>query len=256
LRFAWQGFSFELPDDIHPVSLSGSLASGYAGLAASEGPSIQVRWQRSKLPPSQQVLETYLARLNRDAQKKKRPFDGHIWKDEEDLRFQYATGEGALISRSGRVFFVEVSAPSKRSRTATAKQVLCSFHVEDTELLSWHILGLQVRIPKQLTLQRKELIAGKTALDFSSPLTHVRAERWGAADQLLTGTTLAQWLAALLNAKSAIEESPTSASLTLQSPLKTPLHAKAIWQVEQNQVTLVRSTTRQHKMRPQWDWFD
>jgi hypothetical protein len=263
LRFAWQGFSFEAPPDWQPLVLTGGFSAGYVRLSGLGRDLLQVRWQKSAGQPGRRAVESYLDRLARDAKKQGRNFEGKVFEDPEQVRYRYSSevnGQGALFDGisggESRTVFLEAASSGKSVPASLLKQALCSFRFEDGELTPWRLLGLEVSLPKNLSLQRKELMAGKTLLEFGSRGTLVTAERWGFAEQLLAKTTLTEWASALTGCKAVEEESANRVRLTKSRVLRAPVEVLAVKQIKQNQITLIRTETRAETMKPQWNWFD
>ncbi|AIE87835.1 hypothetical protein [Fimbriimonas ginsengisoli] len=262
MTFGWEGFSFDHPDDWAPVVLTGNREQGYARLSSSGRIIIQIRWKRMKRPADAAgFLDTYLAKMERDARKGKGGFRSERSEDNGRLTYRYSGdnfGKGALFQPpdDGRAFVLEVASTKDDSLGPLLRQALGSFRT-DPQVDRWSAFGLDVVLPKGLEVERKDFRAGKTLVSFKAKRVRLSAERWGFADQLLAKHGLEPWARAIFDAKgAAVTAEGDGIRLTIPTtPIRPGTEAIVRPQLERNQIVVIRSTTRDAKWRPQWDWL-
>lgn len=260
--FGWQGLSLQHPDDWAPVALSGDRRSGYARLASPRALSLQIRWAPVGRESLESALGRYLDRLSQDSRRKKNAFSRETLPEESGLRYRYKgefDGEGRLFpTGDGRVAFVEAIGDSTTARNRLIERIRDSFQSGNER---WAVLGLDFRLPGPLRVEKKEFLAGRTALTLVGRGVRVTAERWGLADSLLSRGSLEDWAGGRLGRGWAFSEEPP-AQHEVADALRG--HRRALFslnevllkhQPERNQITLLRVQTRQASWRPQWDWL-
>lgn len=262
MRFAWQGFELEHPEDWAPVKLSGTYSEGYAQISGTGSAVLQVRWLKAGTP-TRTAVESYLGRLERDARRARHRFDYHIEDGENQIPYTYRStrsGRGCLLAGRSecdrRVFLLELSSDGS-PRKAVFDEVLASFSPQGDGCFEWSLFGLNVRIPRGLSLQGKELKAGKTVLEFSDRGSLIRCERWGFAEQILGRHDLLDWVRSVgrLPSGDVVSNCPRQVELFRRGGLKPAVWLLARVQPDRNQITLIRSESRVQSMRPQWGWF-
>lgn len=256
--FGWEGFWFSHPDDWAPATLSGTRKEGYAGLASPGRIACQVRWKFSpEAGDLEKRLDTYFARLRKDAIKAKTKFDSGQEASGRGLRYFYSAGtngKGSIFydEATQRVFFVELFSPKNDRLGTPLKEVLDSF---GTGRERWAVFGMDVTLPGPLKLEKKVFLSGKSALMLGGRGTSVELQRWAFGRQLMDRHGLEPWTRAALSMKSATAEvGDGRISLTRPSAVM-PTHALAAFQAETNQLVTIKVRSRQAKWRPQWDWL-
>ncbi len=266
MKFGYQGFSFDHPDEWEPVSLSGKLNQGYVRLANGQGGAIQVRWEPSKaLPDLEAAAKNYIAQLRKDAKKDRVAFDSQLLDDGEQTTFQIQSAisrRGTLLhcAETKRTFIVEVSSPKRSNHERVLKPLIRSFQSGGEEVL-WAFLGLAVKLPKEFELTRTVLIAGRTGIELKSNRAKVTAERWGFAEDLIRAKGFAAWIEAVARVSGEVEERDTEVSIVRRRPF--PLSSKKViarLQPERNQVVWVMLESGIGRNRlvpgmPVWEWI-
>jgi hypothetical protein len=262
LILGWQGFRFEHPDDWAPVSLTGSEREGYVRLASSGRLALQIRWHtfRGRVD-LEWLLGPYGRALERHSKRDREEFRFTTSaEDESQITYHWigkGQGRGSLfVSREcGRVFFLEVLGARKDQLLPSLKQVRESFRSIQEESRLWSILGLSVRLPIGLRLEKHAFQAGKTQLTFIAKGTRIECTRWGFAEQLLSKRTLEEWSTAFLGmAKATIKVEPTGLRLA-SSSFGSKKEALVTLQSEHNQIVAMKASFRNDKGRPTWDWL-
>lgn len=263
MTFAWYGFAIEHPEDWAPVTLTGARQEGYVRIASPGRHSLQVRWKAPNTDVDLSgVLASYLDRLASDAKRAKAEFRSHVDQEESKLTYRYSSstfGRGAILKSEscGRVFFLESISSKNDSLLPTFRKLLDSFST-GTERELWALYGLNLRLPKGLTVERKTLQAGRTLLVLNSKKTTIEAQRWGFAEQLVAKHGLEPWARSMLELPKA-EGFETDDGIQFSQPgtmLRPPVLAMAKVQPDRNQIATVKVATRDEEWRPQWDWFE
>ena len=262
MTFGWYGISLDLPDDWAPAAITGQRNEGYVRLASTGKVGIQIRWRSAKhaghLPDR---LPTYFDRLAKDAKKAKVPFESEIFEDGDRVLYRYKgalNGRGVLLyhAASKRIVFLESVSSSTASLEGPMRDALRSLRLDEDGLETWAALGLKVRLPEGLMVERRTFMSGRIALDLATRGAKIRAERWGFGEQLIQKHGLADWSRnALQMAKAEVEELECGVKLTLKRPLVPPIFGIAAFDTENNQIQTVRSISRQEKWRPEWRWI-
>ncbi len=257
--FAWESFSLLHPDDWAPVTISGNRKEGYIRLASTGRLSCQVRWKEAeKAGNLEERLNNYLDKIKGDARKAKSKIETHFEASGDALSYQYsgyAHGKGKLFhdTKTWRVFFLEVTS-TKSDRLGTPfKAIEDSF---DTGGERWAVLGLDLRLPGYLKVEKKIFLSGRTQLMLGGKGVIIDAQRWGFGEQLLAKHGFADWARAALDMpKAAVTAGENSIVMELPSVLKGRSYALAKLQPELNQIVSVKVRTRKKEWRPSWDWF-
>lgn len=261
--FGWQGLSFSHPDDWAPVVISGDRRAGYARLAGSGRTGCQIRWQKSKRPLSLvPTLQSYFARLSKDAKRAKMRFDAD-WKEEDGkLLYRWTAvdqGRGLLFFRQAcsRTVFLEAFGGRKDSLLPFLKGLIESSESQAPEGRElWALYGLELLLPVKLKVVRKRLESGRTSLDFAARGVTIECQRWAFGEQLIAKHGLEDW------ARAVLKEPKAEASLAQQG-LKLARRSSAAgcsvcivqYQPERNQIVTVRTRYRNPKWEPRWDWL-
>jgi hypothetical protein len=261
VTFGWQGFSLQHPDDWAPVAITGNRREGYVRLGSPGRLSLQVRWR--SLGPSPDLtlfLRDYFGRLKRDAKRSHVPFDTEEIPDGNVLNYGY---RGATFGRGqirygacGRVFVLEVASTQNDSLKGPLRLASRTFESGAPNDL-WSVLGLRLRLPLNLDVERREFVAGRTRLWLRNRDATIVGERWGFADQLLQKHDLGEWAKAVLNAPAAnVSLQPDSAHLDWPTlPWRIPAEALVRHDRESNQLVLVSVRSRRSEWMPQWEWL-
>jgi hypothetical protein len=221
-----------------------------------------VRWAADKNAPTEFAVNSYLSRLRSDAHKAKVAFDSEIQADAEQIGYRYAGanhGVGTMFrpEGQGRSFFLEAAGPTKSCLEPTLRKAERSFSAGAEAVELWSLLGLQIRLPNGLTLERHELKAGKTALWLHARGVEICGQRWGLAEQLLRSKALEDWTAAVCGFHTPVVQSVDETSAFLLQPrlLSPPEEALAKVQSEHNQIVVISVRTRSEFWKPKWDWL-
>jgi hypothetical protein len=210
VTIGWQGITLRVPEDWFPAALGTERASGYLRVQNPEGLSLEVKWSSPKGTVDLDAqLANYRKTLARAARKRKLDFD---WKDkpkvpvrearpDKNRRFFGWKGEGQGLGvvwycrGCGRVVFAQVAAPASQETPTLAATILSTLedHGEDGEDL-WALYGLQVRVPSGWLLDKHQLMAGYTMLQFRQRERLLRAERWALANVALKEACLEDFL--------------------------------------------------------------
>lgn len=261
--FGWYGFSFEHPADWGPTLISGNREEGYVRLASAGHLGCQIRWKRAGSKPDlPSRLRPYFARLERDTRKRRQSFDSESKLEHCRLLYRWsglAQGRGALFfsEACSRVFFLEAFGRRSDSLMPAFRPIAASFksaNREEPEI--WSLLGLSLRFPHGLKIERKTLLAGRTHLVLTAKGARIEADRWGFAEQLIAKHGLEGWASAALGLQSAVvaAESP-GLRFDSKTRLGVPISALVNHDVGQNQLTLVKVISKLDGWRPEWEWF-
>lgn len=261
--FGWYGFSFEHPADWGPTLISGNRQEGYVRLASAGHIGCQIRWKHAgSRPDLPSRLIPYLARLERDTRKRRQSFDSESRLEDGRLLYRWsglAQGRGALFfsEACSRVFFLEAFGRRSDSLKPAFRPIAASFQsARKGEPEIWSLLGLSLRLPHGLKIERKTLLAGRTHLVLSAKGARIEADRWGFAEQLIAKHGLEGWARAALGMQSAVVVAESSGlHLDDKTKLGVPVSALVRHDANLNQLTLVKTTTKLAGWRPEWEWF-
>lgn len=261
--FAWYGFSFEHPDDWAPVTISGNRSEGYVRLASAGRVGCQVRWKQVKEPGDLgNRLSAYLAKLEREARRRKELFRSDIKHEPDAVTYRVTAGlqaRGAIFfsKACSRVFFIEASggrADSLLPVYRSLKSAFCSFGVDALE--PWSILGLHVRLPYGLRIDRKMFVSGRTRLELSRRGVSIEVERWGFARQLIDRHGLEAWaVSALKLPRGTVETDGPGVRVQARTRLGVPIHAMVAYDEASNRLTSLKIATKKDDWMPEWDWI-
>ena len=261
--FAWEGFSFSHPDDWSPVSLTGSRPQGYARLQGPGRIGCQIRWQKAtKKLDLEFALDNYLRVLEKDASRAKlklrmerKPESGRLC-----YRWVGATqGRGAILLSESRLFVLEVTGGSSDSLLPYSNSLLESFRAElQDDFESWSLFGMHVKLPRGLSPVSKSLQSGRTWLTFRPRGAMIEAGRFAFGKELVARHGLEPWARAALNMpKATVELGENRFAITNRArALRPPSKALVRLDEENNQLLIVRSTSKSPKWNPQWQWLD
>jgi len=262
VTFGWEGFSFEHPEDWAPVAISGTRDQGYARIASPGRLILQLRWRGLKRPADADAfLNAYLGKLSKDSRRQEQKFHSERHELGGQTHYQYAGsayGRGALFQPSddSRAFVLEVSSSKSDSVEGVLKDALRSFRGA-TDRDRWSAFGLDVSLPRGLTVTKREFLAGKTRIDWSARSARVVAERWAFADQLLARHDIKDWATAVVGTKvTGLTEEPEGLRLTLGGWGKSLREAIVGYQGERNQLVVVHVDAKHSKWRPEWAWLN
>jgi len=261
--FAWEGFSFNHPEDWAPFSLTGTREEGYVRLQGSGRIGCQIRWKTvKKAPDLDQALDGYFRLLERDAAKARAKLDTE--REAKDGRLVYrwqgaGQGRGALFHEpGGRLFFIEVVGGRQDSLLPHKRGVLDSFVTrteDDFEL--WSLLGLHVRVPAGLSPAGKTLQSGRTWLLFRPRGAVIEVGRYAFGKELTEKHGLESWARAAMRLSGA-ETAEEEGGLRFEMPgssLRPKVVALAKLEPERNQILAVRGASKSDRWWPTWRWL-
>jgi len=206
----WQGVTMRVPEDWYPAALGSDRATGYLRVQNAEGSAVEVKWFSPKgSVDKERELEKYRKTMERAARKRRAAFE---WRakpkvpirearpDKNRMFFGWRADSEALgviwyCRTCSRVVIAQVTTPLDQGDAALASSILSSLedHGEDGREL-WSLYGLQVRVPKGWVLDKHQLMAGYTMLQFRRGGRLLRAERWALASVALKDATLDDFL--------------------------------------------------------------
>jgi hypothetical protein len=203
-----------------------------------------------------------LAKLEIDAKKQKRGFTSEQFPIQDYSGYRYSGinyGEGALFAppKDGRVFVVEFGSDRPNPLRRSVEHLLPTFRT-DPERDRWSMFGLDFSVPKNLAVEKKEFLAGKTRLTLVSRGVKVVAERWGFANQLLSRYSLQDWASSIVQTKDKFGEE-CERGLRFRAPrslLYPGFEALAAHQPDRNQLVVIKSISRLAKWSPEWSWLN
>lgn len=262
--FAWEGFSFSHPEDWCPVSLTGSRQQGYARLQGPGRIGCQVRWQMApRRVDLDFALDNYLRLLERDAKRSKVSLRTEKKLEEGVLLYRWVgatQGRGAIVaSKDERLFVLEVVGGAGDSLLPQAKALIGSFWAERNQALErWSLFGMTIRLPSGLTPVSKTLQSGRTWLTFRPRGASIEAGRYAFGTELVAKHGLEPWARAALDMRLGSAESQ-SGRLRLRTVSKlTRKNSTALVKLDElnNQIVVVRTTSKSPKWNPEWEWLD
>ncbi len=263
MTFGWEGFQFDHPEDWYPTVLSGSRREGYVRIASPGKIIFQVRWRQLRQPAdSDRFLDAYLGKLERDSRKSGSAFQSSRQPEAEGTTYSYSgstSGRGLLFKslEGDRAFVLEAASTSGDGLRSALRKARETFRT-DANTDRWSVLGLDISLPSGLEVERREFLAGKTRLILKGARVQINAERWGFADQLIVKHGLEAWAGAILGVDGA---KMTYEDLGLRAKWNGPIWGPATealvrHQTSLNQLVVVRSTSRDPRWRPTWDWLN
>ena len=261
MTFAWEGFSLEHPEDWAPVALTGKREEGYVRIASGSKLSLQVRWKDAPGTVDLDArLESYFEKLRQGFTKEKQPFSSRVTLGDLRREYKYSggvQGRGVLlhVPEDGRVFFLELTTTARSDRPLQAfREIDSSFHAGEER---WAVLGLDVRLPRPLKVERKTFLSGKTVLNLVGKGVRVEAQRWGFGNELVEKHGLAEWAkAAATMPKAEVVESEGAVALYQRGTwVCAPTYAIVKHQEDRNQLAVLKVWSRRSEWRPMWDWL-
>lgn len=210
ITVGWQGITLEVPEDWYPGALGTDRSSGYLRVQSAEGPSVEVRWFSPKgTVDLEREVAKYRKTMERNARKRRQTIE---WRDkpkvavrearpDKSRRFfgwkgdAHALGVAWYCRTCARVVLSQVTMPGDTSDMTLAARILSSMedHGEDGRDL-WSLYGLAVEIPQGWSLEKHQLMAGYTMLQFRHRNRVLRTERWALASLALEGASLADFI--------------------------------------------------------------
>lgn len=213
----WQGITLQVPEDWFPAALGTERTTGYLRVQSAEGPSVEVKWfsPRGAVEIEKEIAK-YRRGLERAARKQRQTIE---WRDKPKVPIREArpdkrrrffgwraeSPERGTLSQAlgvmwycrtcGRVVIAQVSGPAGQEGTLLASSILN--RIEDhghAGMELWSLYGLQVGIPEGWRLEKHQLMAGYTMLQFRRGDRVLRAERWALANVALKEATLQEFV--------------------------------------------------------------
>ena len=221
---------------------------------------LQIRWESCKRPPNNLAVRAskYLVGLKHAARKRKQVLTHSLQDTQGWVDFKWnaeSKGAGRLLFDAGssRVFILERSGGKGSSIVAEAHRIFDSFDTHQ-ELLPWSVLGFEIRLPKNIKLEKFKFLTGRLTLQFKGKGIAVTAERWALADKILEKHDLLEWARGLIGDGEAFF-TPNSLSLLLKPklPWQRVTEAYVRHDAEGNRLLVLKA---QHRNRPpSLDWL-
>ncbi len=262
-RFGWYGFSLKHPKDWAPTAIAGGRSEGYARLSSSSTLALQIRWKKHKGVFSAETwLANYFQKLETDAKRSRTGFRKET-KPLSDFECEYrwvgqGQGRGSLFldRDSGRVFFLEVTGDRTADLLGFSRSVRSSFIPAAEGKEVWAVFGMTVLLPTGLIVESKKFESGRTRLSFKHRLTKIECERWALGTQLIAKHGMEAWAKATLGwEKADVREEAYGLRLLAKGKLGQQAEAIVRLQPQRNQICVVRSSFRDAKWKPAWDWL-
>ncbi len=262
MRFAWQGFQLDHPDDWAPAVLTGNRSEGYVRIASTTRFSLQIRWKKADKAPDLSVkLTPYLDKLAKDTRRAKVAWSQEVEELDGKSVYRYQgidQGRGMLFwsEPCKRVFFLEATAGRKDGLLPTFRDLVQGFASEGpAERERWAVLGLDVLLPSGLDVEGRKFQTGRTQLLLASKKLKIAAERWGFGLQLAGRHGLHDWVRAVAQVPraEALLVEDDRVELFAKSMLKQE-HVLAELDREHNQIQWVKVTSRSGE-RASWEWL-
>lgn len=210
ITIGWQGITLRVPDDWYPAALGTDRASGYLRVQSADGPAAEVKWFSPRgTVDMEKELAKYRRTLERAARKRHETVE---WrpkpklavreaKPDKNRRFFGWAGDAQALGviwycrTCQRVVIAQVSVPQGQDGNALASAILSSIedHGEDGRDL-WSLYGLQALIPEGWSLDKHQLMAGYTMLQFRQRDRVLRTERWALANLALKEGSLIDFI--------------------------------------------------------------
>ncbi len=210
VTIGWQGITLEVPEDWYPAALGTQRAAGYLRVQSADGPAAEVKWSTPKgTVDLEKELAKYRKTLERGAHKKRLTLE---WREkpkvpiresrpDKNRRFfgwkadTQALGAIWYCRTCGRVVIAQVTVPLGSDETALASNVLSGIEDHGTDGHDvWALYGLRVSVPERWQLDKHQLMAGYTMLQFRQRDRVLRAERWAPANVRLKKMPLGDFL--------------------------------------------------------------
>ena len=213
--FGWHGITLRVPKGWDLGKVTGNARSGYVRLDDLEIARVEVEWRSDPPPrPVSQIVDRYLANLEREASRKATAFDVqrhlHLVKDEEALKgheyecFRWRADYQAynLARRCGdcgRLVLVRIFAKRNERLEDVIRSVLASLgdHPEKG-MNTWAIYDLMCYVPEEFGLLESGLKSGDIRLTFQDPAAKktdhtLEVEYVSLASVLLSQASLIEW---------------------------------------------------------------
>ncbi|MBI3946195.1 MAG: hypothetical protein HY321_09775 [Armatimonadetes bacterium] len=205
----WQGISLQVPEDWFPAALGTERGAGYLRVQCPDGPSVEVKWASPKGSVDvEREVAKYRRTLERAARKRRQAVEWQekpkvpvrVARADKNRRFFGWKGDSQALGvvwycrGCGRVIIAQATFPASQD-AELASTILSSIedHGEDGREL-WSLYGLGVRIPVGWALDKHQLMAGYTMLQFRRGDRVLRAERWALANVAMKNATLPEFL--------------------------------------------------------------
>jgi len=262
--FRWQGFEVVLPEDWAPVSLIGDRREGYCRFGSPGSVGFQVRWKETKHPGRlKDSLFAYFRILQREARKAGKTFESDLEETDCGIAYRWrahAKAQGQLFYSSicGRVFFLELLGDRKDS-LALYRRISSTFRSSDPAGPDrWTVLGLDVRFPAPVQLEKRTFQAGRTLLEFSAKGFRAQASRWGFGEQLAERHGLAEWAAAALALPGPAIRAEDPDRVAWEGKPRFGWNSLALVRLDrdQNRILALKASYRKPQWRPEWDWLE
>lgn len=212
-RVGWQQMEMIVPADWYLSKIGAERSAGDLWLADAEMPRLQLKWLDAKNQKSvdpEATLDRYLKELERQAKKRKQPFElerdvkilsraGRDISSYEGFRWTAEIQSyGAIWYSRGaeRVTLVQVNAPLDEPEfKATARRILNNItDITDAEEDLWTAFDLVCRIPREWQLLSQVMETGHTELKFGRQKDTLTIARYGlAAIALQRAGDLGDW---------------------------------------------------------------
>lgn len=202
----WQGITVSVPEDWYPAALGAERASGYLRVQNADGLAVEVKWFTPKNTVDlERELTKYRKTLGKASKKRHAEFE---WRDkpkvparesrpDKNRRFfgwrsdTQALGVIWYCRTCSRVILAQVVMPLDEDATSLASHILNGIEDHgDDGLEYWAVYGLGISVPKGWSLDKHQLMAGYTMLQFRRRDRVIRAERWALANVALKDASL------------------------------------------------------------------
>ncbi len=262
--FRWQGFEVLLPEDWAPVSLIGDRREGYCRFGSPGSMGFQVRWKATRRPGRlKDSLFAYFRILQKEARRAGKAFESELEESDDGIAYRWrahAKAQGQLFYSPvcGRVFFLELLGDRKDS-LALYRRIASTFRPMDPKGPDrWSVLGLDVRFPSLVQLEKRTFQAGRTVLEFSAKGFRAQASRWGFGEQLAAQHGLARWAVAALSLSEQGTHQDGPDSLYWDGPSRLGWRSRALVRLDRdkNRILALKASYRKPQWRPEWDWLE
>jgi hypothetical protein len=207
-KIGWRGIVVEVPEDWSVASVGGEDHPEYIRIDDPYGSSyVEIKWWVRPKPTLilEDALENFLARIEKEARKKKINLNLRKKKappylersDRETLVFSWRSDKKGI----GRVWHCKTCGKIVMAQVAGTNIPPGASHIlstiEDhsqTGKNLWALYGLQVELPEEFKLSDQKLLAGFIQLSFNGPhKTRMKVERYSIAERFLAGYEFSDW---------------------------------------------------------------
>ncbi|MCX8053305.1 MAG: hypothetical protein N3B12_05820 [Armatimonadetes bacterium] len=198
---AWHGISLRVPTDWSLVGVSGDEKKGYMRVDGPIASALEVRWSTAGGRPPNLMAKgrEFLSTLEKGARKKPFKFTSKIKQEGDAVRFEWKAdriGQGPLAycAQCDRVLIAQMVSPRDEDVSKIARVVLDSMRDHRSDgWTSWALYGLEFAVPKGYAIEKHSLMSGYLSLAFKNRGKRLIVERWGLAETMLGGDSLADW---------------------------------------------------------------